>query len=197
MFISVHNIYRCSADDSIVVSVNPIPAIDAMVDKPVIFRGEQVQLTATQNQVYAYNWIPVDLVSNATIFNPTSSPIQTTLYTVSINDRNNCKNEDTVSVRVLDYTCDKSQIFIPSAFSPNGDGVNDVFLVRSTILKSAYLLIYDRWGNQVFETKDINAGWNGTYKNQIVQLETYGYYFEGECFQGEKITLKGNVILVK
>ena len=60
-----------------------------------------------------------------------------------------------------------------------------------------YLSIYDRWGNQVFETKDINAGWNGTYKNQIVQLETYGYYFEGECFQGEKITLKGNVTLVK
>ena len=197
VFISVHNIYGCSADDSIVVSVNPTPAIDATVDKPVIFRGEQVQLTATQNQAYAYNWIPVNLVSNAAIFNPTSSPIQTTIYTVSVNDRNNCKNEDTVSVRVLDYTCDKSQIFIPSAFSPNGDGVNDVFLVRSTILKSSYLLIYDRWGNQVFETKDINAGWNGTYKNQVVQLETYGYYFEGECFQGEKITLKGNVTLVK
>ncbi len=184
-------------NDSFQITVNPLPVVDATVDKPIINTGEQVQLNATQNQNYAYNWIPVDLVSNSTIFNPTSSPTQTTTYTVFVNDRNNCKAQDTVSVRVENTVCDKNNIFIPNAFSPNGDGYNDVFNVRSAPLKSYHLLIYNRYGNKVFESYDATIGWNGSYKNQPAQLEVYGYYFEGECLQGEKITLKGNVSLIK
>jgi gliding motility-associated-like protein len=60
-----------------------------------------------------------------------------------------------------------------------------------------HLEVYDRWGHKVFESNDLNEGWNGTYKGQQAPLEAYGYYFTGECLQGNKITLKGNVTIVK
>jgi gliding motility-associated-like protein len=184
-------------NDSFQITVNPLPIVEATVDKPIINLGEQVQLTATQDQNFIYNWIPAELVSSTSIFNPTSSPTQNTLYTVFVNDRNNCKAQDTVSVRVENVACDNNNIFIPNAFSPNNDGMNDKFMVRSAPLKSYHLIIFDRWGNKVFESNDAANNWNGTYKNQPVAMDVYGYYFEGECLQGEKITIKGNVSLIK
>lgn len=194
---SIHNILGCEILDSLKITVYTLTQVDATIDKPIIYRGEIVQLNVTQNQGYLFNWTPIDLVSNSTIFNPTSSPIQNTLYTVIVTDANSCINEDTVSVIVLDYECNTKQIFIPNAFSPNGDGLNDEFKVRSAILKSLHLEIYNRWGNKIFESDDVNLGWNGKYKGQIEQAEVYGYLFVGECLQGERITLKGNVTLLK
>lgn len=194
---SINNIFGCQIKDSLLLTVNPIPTIDATVNKPVIYRGEEVQLDATQNPSYTYNWTPVDMVSNTSIYNPTSSPLQNTLYTVNITDANTCTNQDTVSVQVLDYECSAGQIFIPNAFTPNGDGINDEFRVRSNILKSMHLEIYNRWGNKVFETDDINKYWDGYYRGKLDQEEVYGYYFTGECLQGEKVVLKGNVTLLK
>jgi gliding motility-associated-like protein len=59
------------------------------------------------------------------------------------------------------------------------------------------LLVVDRWGHEVFESNDINVGWDGNYKGQPAQVDSYGYYFIGECSQGEKITIKGNVSLLR
>lgn len=197
VYFHVDNILGCSINDSLSVTVNPTPEVQAGVDKPVIYAGEQIQLTATQNNNYTYNWTPADLVSAVSIYNPTATPIQSTTFTVFITDNHQCRNQDTVSVRVLQFDCVPAAIFIPNAFSPNGDGVNDVFKVRAPALKSMHLEVYDRWGHKVFESNDLNEGWNGTYKGQQAPLETYGYFFTGECLLGNKITLKGNVTLVK
>ena len=198
VYFHIDNLYGCTVDDSILMIVNPLPVVDATVDKPIINVGEQVQLTATQNQGYSYNWIPANLVSNATIYNPTSSPMQNTLYTVVVSNNNECRNEDTVSVQIIQDNCIPSAIYIPNAFTPNGDGVNDVFKVRTaSVLKTMHLEIYNRWGNKVFETNNLTDGWNGTYKGQPAPFDTYGYYFTGECLQGEKITLKGNVTILR
>ena len=194
---SIHNILGCEIFDSLKLIVYDLPQVDAFVDKPIIFKGEQVQLNATQNQGYSYNWSPIDLISNPIISNPTSTPLQNIIFTVIVKDTNYCINEDTVSVSVLEYECDLKQIFIPNAFSPNGDGINDELKVRSAILKTMNLEIYDRWGNKVFESNDINYGWNGKFKGQIEPAEVYGYIFSGECLQGEKITSKGNVTLLR
>lgn len=193
----VENQYGCSVEDSLLITVNPTPNVIASVDKPEIYRGEQVQLNATFNSAYAYNWTPADQVSDPAIYNPTASPLQTTLFTVQVSNREQCVNTDTVSVRVLDYSCSFGMIFIPNAFTPNGDGINDVFRVRANILKSMHLIVYDRWGKEVFETNDINEGWDGNLKGQAAPADVYGYYFSGECLQGEKITLKGNVTLMR
>jgi gliding motility-associated-like protein len=193
----IDNIYGCSENDSLHITVDPVPPVDAGVDKQIIYRGEQVQLTSTQGVGYSYNWTPAGSVSSPSIYNPTSSPTQTTLYTVTISDRTQCTNFDTVSVKVVDYSCSLGLIYLPNAFTPNGDGINDIFKVRSNILRSMNLAIYDRWGNKVFETENINDGWDGFYKGQPAPVESYGYYFMGECLQGEKINLKGNVSLMR
>lgn len=197
VYFHIDNLFGCDVNDSLQITVNPLPVVDATVDKPIINLGEQVQLSATQNQTYSYNWTPTDLVSNPTIFNPTSSPTQTTLYTLFVSTNNECRNQDTVTVQVINSGCDISNIFIPNAFTPNGDGVNDKFMVRSSILKSVHLVIYDRWGLKVFETENFSDGWNGIYKGQYLPSDSYGYYLTGECLNGEKITKKGNVTLLK
>ncbi len=197
LYFSIQNSFGCSVEDSLSVSVHPIPTVDAAVDKPIIFAGEQVQLTATQDAGYSYNWTPANLVSQSTLFNPVSSPVETTIFTVSVHTADNCTNQDTVSVQVLESLCDQSLVFIPNAFTPNGDKVNDEFVVRSKTLKNIHLIVYDRWGNKVFETNDISKGWDGSYKGLPAPVDAYGYYFTGECLQGEKISLKGNVTLLR
>jgi gliding motility-associated-like protein len=198
IYVNAYTRWGCEViNDSILITVNPLPVIDATVDKPIINLGDQVQLNVTQGQNYTYNWTPINLVSNNTIYNPVSSPTQNTVYTVIVTNANLCNNQDTVSVRISDNECNIKNIYIPNAFTPNGDGKNDVFKVNSTILKSMYLEVYDRWGNKVFESNSITDVWDGTYKNKPAPLEAYGYYFTGECFQGEKVTLKGNVTLLK
>ncbi len=197
VYFHIDNLYGCAINDSLQITLNIPPGIDAFVDKPIIYRGEQVQLSATQGQGYSYNWTPAALVSNASIYNPVSSPVQTTLYTVVVSNNNQCSTQDTVTVQVIQYECIPSSIYIPNAFSPNGDGVNDTFKVRTATLKSMHLEVYDRWGHKVFETDNITDGWNGTYKGQPAPFDAYGYYFSGECLQGEKISLKGNVTLLR
>lgn len=110
------------------------------------------------------------------------------------------EGNDTAWVRIAikcdvnDTCCD-----IPNAFSPNGDGINDIFRIRcSCVLEEFYLIIYNRWGNKVFESRDVNIGWDGKYKNKIDQVEAYGYYLEYRSACGtKKVTKKGNVTLIE
>jgi gliding motility-associated-like protein len=187
----------CRIVDSIDISVNPNPSVDAVSDKDSIRKGEQVQLNAIPNTGFNFNWSPQDLVSDTHIANPTSSPTETTTYIVTISDQNGCTAFDSVTVTVYDLTCNKENAYIPNAFSPNGDGINDIFRARTKGMKNIKLIVYDRTGNKVFETTDLSAGWDGNYKNQEAPVDSYGYYFTGECLQGEKIAIRGNVTLMR
>lgn len=177
------------------ITVLPNPTVTAFADQTVI-AGTTVTLTATSPNQVSYHWIPDSNVVCDTCPKTTAVINNTITYLVIATDSNQCFAKAEVHFRVVSE-CDKSLIFIPNAFSPNGDGMNDIFKVRSAILTSSYLLVFDRWGNKVFESNDINIGWNGTYKGQLVQEDAYGYYFEGYCFEGEKITMKGNVTVLK
>ncbi|HOY41966.1 MAG TPA: gliding motility-associated C-terminal domain-containing protein, partial [Chitinophagales bacterium] len=178
--------------------VNNLPNIDAVADQPTVNIGEAVQLNVTTSETLTYNWTPADLVSNSEIQNPTAVLNESTwFYVTATNGQTQCRFTDSVFVELNELSCSKENVFIPNAFTPNGDEVNDIFIPRSVILKSMKLVVFDRWGNQVFESNDINVGWDGNYKGQPAQVDSYGYYFIGECSQGEKITIKGNVSLLR
>jgi gliding motility-associated-like protein len=175
-----------------------LPVIDAVADKTIVNTGEQVQLNVTTTEQPIFSWLPADVVSNPSVQNPTATLTVSTLFIVTATNRNtNCSSKDSVFVELNELSCSKENVFIPNAFTPNGDGINDVFIPRSLILKSMRLGIYNKWGNKVFETDDLTKSWDGNYKGEPVEPGTYGYFFIGECSQGGKININGNITLLR
>ena len=196
--VTLQTINGCDSIINLALTVNPIPVLNASVDTSIINTGQTVQLNAQSDIPATFNWQPIDIVSNSTIANPTASPLSSTWFVVTATaTETQCVAIDSVLVTVNELECSKKYVFIPNAFTPNNDGVNDIFIPRSTILKSMRLIVFDRWGNQVFESNDLNVGWDGVYKNKLELEDSYGYYFVGECSQGGKIIIKGNVTLMR
>ena len=90
-----------------------------------------------------------------------------------------------------------SSVYVPNVFSPNGDGFNDILMVRGKAVAEMQFIIYDRWGEKVFETTDINAGWDGTYKGEPMNLAVFVYMLTGKYKNGEAIDEKGNFTLLR
>jgi gliding motility-associated-like protein len=88
-------------------------------------------------------------------------------------------------------------IFIPDAFSPNGDGCNDKLFVRGNNVQELYFAVYDRWGEKVFETTDKNNGWDGSYKGSQLSGAVFVYYCKGKYTDGLEFKQKGDVTLVR
>jgi len=86
---------------------------------------------------------------------------------------------------------------VPNAFSPNGDGINDVVKVEGRGIVELVFRIYNRWGEKVFETHDKNIGWNGIYKGVLQEMEVYTYAVEAKLVDGKIVPLKGNITLLR
>lgn len=170
----------------------PIITASKSNDIDCVFRS--VQLNVTGANVYV--WSPATSLSNSTISNPIASPAVTQQYTVVGTDSiSNCKSQDTLTVFIKGATSPKS--YIPNSFSPNGDGTNDCFRVRDFgTVKIVDIIIYNRYGNLVFQTKKPTECWDGTYKGQPADAGNYVYYIKvlNDC--GEEIK-KGNLLLLR
>jgi gliding motility-associated-like protein len=92
--------------------------------------------------------------------------------------------------------CAEPYVFVPNAFSPNDDNVNDVLYVRGPI-KELHFVIYNRWGEKMFETFDATTGWDGYLATTPLPPDVYGYYLEVTCFDDKKFFKKGNVSLIR
>lgn len=128
------------------------------------------------------------------------SPAQNTTYQVVVKDSMDCADSSVVSILVEDCdtlsSCDSS-LYIPSAFSPNNDGENDVFMVRGDCITEMELLIYNRWGQLIFHSVNIDAGWNGRHNNILSDPAVYHYVAKIVFDNAERIVLKGNLALVR
>ncbi|MFN6389819.1 MAG: gliding motility-associated C-terminal domain-containing protein, partial [Bacteroidota bacterium] len=106
-----------------------------------------------------------------------------------------CRSEEQVR---LDFLCSEDGIYVPNAFTPNGDGKNDVFRIRGYGVEYISIFrVYSRWGELMFETTDISQGWDGTYKGELQFPAVYVYYIEGVCTNNQKIVKQGNVTLIR
>ena len=167
------------------------PNVIAPNDTSIIVQNS-VQLYATHPFPSIYEWLPDIFLSCNNCVNPTASPTETTTYQISITDTNGCKTTDYVTVEVL-----IPDLFIPTGFSPNNDGVNDVVFIRSLDIQTMNFQIFDRWGGLVFETNDQKVGWDGTFKGKKLDFGAYLFKFEATLLDGEKIKQSGSITLFK
>jgi gliding motility-associated-like protein len=110
-------------------------------------------------------------LDDATIENPTAAPDATTTYVVTVTDSNGCVGDDDVTVTVLDV-----ELEIPTGFTPNGDGANDLFTITNSVnYPEIRVEIYNQWGNLIFESDGYLEAWDGTYDGQAMPTGSYYY----------------------
>ncbi len=196
--VTIKNEYGCIWELTKTIQVNnPQLSLTVTANPTTIVPGLKTQLTATYNPGWKYLWSPQNgTLSDSSIYNPVAFPKVTTTYTVTVTDENGCTAVDSITITV--QTCFES-VFIPNAFSPNFDRVNDVLYVRSrpNTLTKMELVIYNRWGQKVFTTTDINTGWDGQYNGELLKPDVYGYGLLFTCHENIEYSKKGNISLLK
>ena len=157
-----------------------------------IYFGESAFLEATGG--VEYTWLPILTLSNPDIADPLATPGVTTVYTVYVTTAIGCEFTDQVTVNVSS----DALVGVPNAFSPNGDGFNDGFtvIVRGQ-LASYNLQIFNRWGEQVFESTNFTNSWKGIYNNEEQPLGSYTYYLTYKDMNGQDFTKMGSLTLVR
>jgi gliding motility-associated-like protein len=177
----------------ITMQVKSLPVISISPVNALVLRGSQVQLTTTvTGSVGSYQWLQGGLLVNPFTLNPLTKPLDsTTSFVLSLTNDEGCTINQSVEIKVYGI------LLMPSAFTPNKDGINDVFRIPPNVqLTLSDFSIYDRWGNRVFTTTDITRGWDGTYSGAAFNTGVFAYIISGES-QGKKVFIKGSFTLLR
>ncbi|MFO0323099.1 MAG: PKD domain-containing protein [Bacteroidota bacterium] len=125
-------------------------------------------------------------------------PLKSQEYTIYFEDAGKCRYAlKTIYIELITDICNEGVVYLPTGFTPNNDGVNDLLYIRSNFISEVYLTIFNRWGEKIFETKDIQKGWDGTFKGKLLDQGVYGYYMTFKCNNGEESFKKGNITLMR
>jgi len=167
--------------------------VTAAADPDTINPGESTDIfVQDQLDEYTYEWDNGNTDGEQTV-----SPEVSTTYTVTVTDELGCTAVTSVFVFVRTPVCDETDVYIPNAFTPNGDNVNDVLFVRSNFIDEMEMIVFNRWGEEVFKTSDPAAGWDGMYNGDELQPDVFAYYIDVLCINGVRYSKKGNVSLLK
>ncbi len=192
---------NCPTDTKeVTVTVNGIPEADIL---PVhsFFEGQEVQLNVNypSSADYAFQWDPVVGLNCEDCPNPIALVDTSTVYNILVTDKATGCTLPLVTELRERFGCDETLVMVPNAFSPNGDGQNDILYVRSTAISQiAIFRVYNRWGEMVFQGESLDDGWDGTYNGKPVNPGVYVYYVEAPCpFDGNPLVTKGNVTVIR
>jgi gliding motility-associated-like protein len=187
--------------DTVLVKVIQPMHVNAGKDTAITL-GQALPLFATgadTSYQYTYQWTPVSFLDNSFIHNPvvtiTANNIDSIWYNVKVTSPDGCSASDDILIHVYR---NGPQIFVPTAFTPNGDGRND--LLRPILVGIAqfdFFNVYNRWGQPVFSTKQRNSGWDGYYNGAVQQAGTYVYTTQGKDITGKTVYRKGTVVLIR
>jgi gliding motility-associated-like protein len=192
--ITVTDSLQCTAQAAIDVVFIPPFSVEAGNDVS-IFSAETTQLVAVANQQpTGVLWTPALGLSATNVLNPVASPEETTTYTVEVTSAEGCLATDNVTVTVVPIC-----INLRNAFTPNGDGINDFFLVYNSFncLSKVTINVFNRYGNKVYESKDYRNNWDGTYKGKPVPDGTYYAVVDYYLINGKKITRKTDLTILR
>lgn len=193
--VEVKNQFDCYDTASIDLEVIPRPIWNTNIDTS-LFIGEKLNVNYYAGfDGFNYSWTPTDWLSCSNCPNPNMQPLKSTTYTVSITDVNGCFD---TSYQVRIEVKEVYSLDVPTAFSPNNDGKNDIIFAKGWGLKELIAFkIYNRFGELVFESNDFDKGWDGKYKGVPQNIETYVYTVEALTIGEEVISKKGNISLLR
>jgi gliding motility-associated-like protein len=140
-----------------------------------------------------YLWTPSTGLSNPTLPNPVVNIRTTQTYVVTGSTTIGCETIDSVTVFIVE----NELIQLPNAFSPNGDGLNDLFRLPLTVTKLNAFSVYNRFGQLIFSTTNKRIGWDGRFKGKEQDPGTYVWMLDAYNIRGERKQLKGNIILIR
>jgi gliding motility-associated-like protein len=179
------------------ITVKDIPAINVTKSNDIDCLNFESQLNATGG--INYLWSPSTYISNAFISNPIVNPRVDTKYFVTVSGSNGCKNQDSILVASTIDNADAVKFEIANAFTPNNDGLNDCFSVKYWGPADAFdMSIYNRWGQIVFHSNNVNSCWDGTYRGIPQPVGTYVYIITAstKCSNGV-LHKKGTLVLLR
>ena len=201
--LNIEDIRGCELDTTFIIDQGTDPMLELGEDR-FISQGEFVRLSALTNidpvAIQDLRWTQPDTLACDTCMVQRLAPLETTEYIATVVDSNGCRATDSVNVYV-----DRTRgVYIPNAFSPNGDGYNDRITVFSSrnVRRVVRFLIFDRGGDQVFErkefpTNDLSLGWDGFHRGRLMNSQTLAYFAEVEYEDGEVVLFEGSIHLVR
>ena len=178
--------FLAEVGDLVSVEVNAEPDFN-------IYEGESLEIFVTNpitNATYVWSTGETGLSINV-------SPTETTSYSVTVTDENGCTATSLVTVTVRTAQCDETDVYIPNAFTPNNDGSNDILYVRSNFIDEMEIIIYNRWGQEVFRSKDQTIGWDGTFNGEPLPPDAYAFYLRALCINTIEYRKQGNINLIR
>ncbi len=186
----VSNNHSCSDTAFVDINVIPKPYVNAGPDR-LIFSGQSIQLSATTNSPgNHYSWSPPDYINDIHSLQPTINPPADAQYILNaVSDFGCGVSADTMFVKVY------NGVFVPNAFSPNGDSRNDTWNVPALGAYSKFeLSIFNRYGERVFYLKDVNHSWDGNFKGLPLPVGTYCYFID---LKNQAPMMKGTVTIIR
>jgi hypothetical protein len=195
----------CPADTTTVtVTINPAPTISVTPPSITIIQGSSTELTASGAD--GYDWSTGDATESITV-----SPEATTIYWVTGTDSQGCSDSTSVTVTITTY---ENVVYLPNVFSPvNENGDNQTLQVFGSNIAELSLVVYDRWGEKVYESTDATEaprseddrccaygkGWDGTWENSgtKINIAAFAYILRGKFKDGEVFEKQGNITLIK
>jgi len=195
-----HNCYFDTAYTNL--KVYPIPTVKIINGSNITLQvGSNVKLSTNSSpDVTKWNWTPGNALSCSTCSEPTAKPRNKITYSVTAINDGNCKAKDEVTINLL---CNNANIYVPNTFSPNADGMNDVFYPRgSGVFTIKSFKVFNRWGQIVYEKTNMSAnnaseGWNGIVNGQKASPDVYVYIMEVVCENNEVFPFKGDISLIR
>ncbi len=193
--------YNCFTDTGyVLITVGPKPRVNLGPDK-TLSTGTLLTLNAiTQNgPIINYSWTPAPELSCNNCPSPTTIVKYNSFFTVEVTNTFGCKASDTLMINPI---CKSAQVFIPNAFTPDGDGLNDILMVRGQGITIKSFRIFNRWGELVFEKEnfypnDPKFGWDGKVRGIPATPDVFVYTAEVFCDNGIPYTYKGNITVLK
>ncbi|KAB2859039.1 MAG: T9SS type B sorting domain-containing protein [Flavobacteriales bacterium] len=179
----------CTTQKQVTVSLYPDPYIN--LDESLHAGSVNSTVITPETNGITYQWNPVEGLSCSDCLTPTAFAGETTTYTFTTWSEFGCKNSKEIVVMF------KGILYIPNAFTPNGDGDNDVFYAHGINIKEFEMMIFDRWGEKLFTSDDLDKGWDGSYNGNLAQTETYVWKIIYKDVLNNREELIGTVTLLR